>query len=159
MKQILSHLLLASVRKEPYFFWCRIVIGAIIAMSIHYYGAVNPQQVIHEIKSRQILLVALTIVLCVPMAVTRFFKPKNTYIHSFQRAVLEFCKASVMVVRGALVMGISIILYCMVAELDLSLFPAVANFLLALEIATSTYSSLNSFSIAASERRGSGKKI
>ncbi|CAK7041620.1 MAG: hypothetical protein DELT_02850 [Desulfovibrio sp.] len=145
--KIMDYLLLSNVRKEPYFFWCRLVIGTVIALSIHSYGAVDPQQVIMEIKGKQILLVLLTIALCIPMTVTRFLKPRNRHIHSFQKAVVEVCKASLMVIRGALVMGIAVIFYCMVAELDKSLALTLANFLLALELATSTYAGLDSFAI------------
>lgn len=141
----LEYILLRNIRSEPYFFWCRLIIGLLIALSLHYYGAVDPQKVILEIESRQILLVLLTIVLCALMALAHYIKPQSRYVRSFRKIAVEFCKASLMVIRGALIMGLAVILYCMIGEFNFSLFLTFANFLLALEFATSTSSSLGSF--------------
>ena len=134
----LGMLLLANIRKDLQFFCNRTIIGIIIAFLMHYYGTVSPETIIHEAKNKQGVLLLLPLFLCIPIMITSKYKPKSRTINTIHNYIVSFCQTTTSIIRGALVISIAVMLYCMVAEFDFSLLTICIAFLFILEIMTFT---------------------
>ena len=56
---------MAYTRREPSYFFNRIVIGLAFAALAHYTGYADPKLIVQETKSKQLLLVSMTVFLCI----------------------------------------------------------------------------------------------
>ena len=129
-------ILLAHIRREPHFFWTRIVIGTILALFVHFTGVVDPKLIIHETADKQALLVVIALILCIPVFIIHRLKPESKIVHFFHKNLVFFCQTMTIIIRSALVMGLSVLLYCMAIEQDPSVIISCITFLYGLEILT-----------------------
>ena len=126
-------LYLTNIRKDLKFFWNRLIIGFILAFSVIYSGVIDPNRVIQEIQDKQLLLWLVALFMCIPMYLVYRIRPTNKKFSTFQKKSIALCEAITSVIRSALIMGISTLITCMIAEKNLVLIVPCLNFFMFLE--------------------------
>lgn len=128
MKKIL---LLKSIRQDFQFFWSRLFIGFILAISVHYSKVVDTAQLIHEIRDKQILLVITLFVLLFLMVMLGKFK-----VLKLHNNCLYLCKTITALIKSIIIMGIAALVLCIVVDGDLSFVLTCLTFIYTLELVT-----------------------